>query len=70
MNDLVKNLRRGIDVVSMDKQSLLDWENRKISTEDCINKIKRHNRMKTNVGISDSEFENWAKSLGYRRVNV
>lgn len=64
MNDFVRYLKPRYR--QEDKVVFNEWMDRKISTEDAIQKMKDNNGMR-DVIINTNEFIIWMSSLGYRR---
>lgn len=43
------------------------WERGEISTASCIRKFRENNEVRKDVDISQTEFEIWLNSIGFRR---
>lgn len=62
-------LKPGIDAAKRDCTYFRKWEEKKITMQQCKYFFKNNNRIPRNTYelISDSLFEEWLNSLGYRR---
>ncbi len=50
-----------------DKNTFKEWEQKKITTDDCIYMFKKHNMIPDDLNIAPSEFVLWLNSIGYIR---
>lgn len=55
---------------TLDQKSFREWEEKKISTEECFRQYRLNNNIKGKAPVYQKElFEYWLNSLGYRRPN-
>lgn len=62
--EFIKYLRRSAR--NDDKKSFNLWAMGQISTDQCINEFKKHNKME-DIHIDSFQFQMWLRSLGYIR---
>lgn len=68
--EIVQHLIKKQDAVSGDVKTLRSWEIGKIDTVEAIRQIMIHNDMIRKIsGISESAFHEFARKLGYIRIN-
>ena len=53
--------------IEEDKNTFKEWEQKKITTGDCIYFFKKHNMIPDDLNIAPSEFVLWLNSIGYIR---
>lgn len=66
MNEFVRYLKKRSS--NDDKVLFNEWMNKKMTTEEAIERFKINNAM-PDVIINVNEFTVWLDQLGYRRVN-
>ena len=68
--EIVKHLEGTQDAVGSDVKTLRSWELGKIDTAEAIKQLMIHNEMTEKVsGISELAFHEFARKIGYIRIN-
>ena len=68
--EIVQHLEGTQDAIGSDVKTLRSWELGKIDTAEAIRQIMIHNEMIRKIsGISESAFHEFARKLGYIRIN-
>lgn len=68
--EIVKHLEGTQDAIGSDVKMLRSWELRKIDTAEAIRQLIKHNNMTNKIsGISEEAFHDFARKIGYIRIN-
>lgn len=69
-SEIVQHLEGTQDAIVGDIKTLRSWELGKIDTAEAIRQIMIHNEMTRKIsGISESAFHDFARKIGYIRIN-
>jgi hypothetical protein len=68
--EIVKHLEGTQDAVGSDVKTLRSWELGQIDTAEAIRQLIKHNNMTNKIsGISEEAFHDFARKIGYIRIN-